>query len=348
MKKEYPPVDFINRKKEQEFLLDYFRNVPRNILFLYGPKSTGKTTLIKKVLDQLDAEAFAVSYFNMRETSVLNIKDFKRIFFPEKLKEFGKTLLTGINFNLGFFSWDVDEESMLETRLFGLMMDKILKANKEGIKPVIILDEFQYLRGLGMEDKENTPLIHELFKFFIALTKQNNLAHVICLTSDSYYMEELYTDTKLTNTSDFQMIEHLSKEDIYYWLGEKEKCPSEMVDDVWDGLGGSVWEIWQVFVEYKNTGNWRRKLDDLLQIKYSYIADYYDEIVPDEWREKFLEITKGIVADGEYIISRGEKVAVLVKDLVSRDYWFYDTKTKIITANSRSIEKGMERLLGEL
>ena len=66
-----------------------------------------------------------------------------------------------------------------------------------------------------MDDAKEVVLINELFKFFIALTKQNNLAHVVCLTSDSYYMEELYWDTKLANTSDFYLMKHLSKKDIY-------------------------------------------------------------------------------------------------------------------------------------
>ena len=164
-------------------------------------------------------------------------------------------------------------------------------------------------------------------------------------------MEELYTDAKLLNTSDFQKIDHLSKKDIYYWLGEKDKknpCPNEMIDDIWNNLGGSVWEIWMVFVAYKNTGDWKEELDDLLQVKYSYLADYYDEVVSDEWRDKFVEILRGIIKNDEYVISRGEKVLVLVKDLVSRDYWFYDTKTKIITANGKSLQMGMKRLIQEI
>jgi AAA+ ATPase superfamily predicted ATPase len=88
-----------------------------------------------------------------------------------------------------------------------------------------------------MIDKENNlTLIEELFKFFIALTKQNNLAHVVCLTSDSYYIEELYSDTKLSNTSMFYLIEHLSKKDILYWLEEKEKIDKKIVEKIWKNL----------------------------------------------------------------------------------------------------------------
>jgi hypothetical protein len=49
-------------------------------------------------------------------------------------------------------------------------------------------------------------------------------------------MEELYSDTKLANTSYFYLMEHLSKKDIYYWLEDLEKCPEKMVKNVWKNL----------------------------------------------------------------------------------------------------------------
>jgi AAA+ ATPase superfamily predicted ATPase len=101
---------------------------------------------------------------------------------------------------------------------------------------VIILDEFQYLKDIYMDDNKEIKLIEELFKFFIAITKQNNLAHVVCLTSDSYFLEELYNDTKLANTSDFYLMEHLSKKDISYWLEEKENIDKKIVEKIWKNL----------------------------------------------------------------------------------------------------------------
>jgi len=105
---------------------------------------------------------------------------------------------------------------------------------------VIILDEFQYLKNIKFDttlpDTADNRVIEELFKFFISMTKQFNLCHIICLTSDSYYIEELYENAKLSNTSDFYLMEHLSKKDIFYWLEERENCPDKMVKDVWKNL----------------------------------------------------------------------------------------------------------------
>ena len=50
----------INRKKEIEFYKNYFTKLPEKILWIYGPKSTGKTTLIEYVIE---SELFNIILF---------------------------------------------------------------------------------------------------------------------------------------------------------------------------------------------------------------------------------------------------------------------------------------------
>ena len=45
-------VAFINREKELAFLKDWINERPESLLFLHGPKSSGKTTLLYKFLGQ--------------------------------------------------------------------------------------------------------------------------------------------------------------------------------------------------------------------------------------------------------------------------------------------------------
>ncbi len=46
---------FINRKEELTYLQSWIEESPKNILFFYGPKSSGKTTLIYRFIeDHLD------------------------------------------------------------------------------------------------------------------------------------------------------------------------------------------------------------------------------------------------------------------------------------------------------
>jgi AAA+ ATPase superfamily predicted ATPase len=47
------------------------------------------------------------------------------------------------------------------------MEKKLRELNRNGVKPIIILDEFQYLKNIYMDDAKEILLINELFKFFI-------------------------------------------------------------------------------------------------------------------------------------------------------------------------------------
>ena len=65
----------------------------------------------------------------------------------------------------------------------------------------------------------NRHLIDELFNLFIGLTKgYSHVAHVILLTSDSYYIEEVYNNAKLNKTAEFYLLDHLSRKDVEAWL----------------------------------------------------------------------------------------------------------------------------------
>jgi hypothetical protein len=49
-------------------------------------------------------------------------------------------------------------------------------------------------------------------------------------------MEELYSDTKLANTSDFNLIQHLNKKDIFYWIQDIEKVDKKILEKIWKNL----------------------------------------------------------------------------------------------------------------
>ena len=57
---------------------------------------------------------------------------------------------------------------------------------------------------------------------------------------------------------------------------------------------------------------------------------------------------ENIVKKWEYLIPLDKKLFELIKELVDKDLWFYDTKKRKITANSKSLEVAFKRLLKEL
>ena len=71
-----------------------------------------------------------------------------------------------------------------------------MKTFKKNIQPVIIVDEFHKLDGLYMPDKQKRLMI-ELMNFFVAMTKESHLCHVIIASSDAFFIEQVYVDSKL-------------------------------------------------------------------------------------------------------------------------------------------------------
>lgn len=69
-------VAFINREKELKFLKEWIESEPNAILFLYGPKSGGKTTLIYKFIDLLDRNKYEIKDFNLRKYVISSYRDF--------------------------------------------------------------------------------------------------------------------------------------------------------------------------------------------------------------------------------------------------------------------------------
>lgn len=94
-------------------------------------------------------------------------------------------------------------------------------------------------------------LIKELFNFFVAITKESHLCHVIISSSDGYFIERIYSDSKLSKTSRFYEIAYLKKEDAVYWLNNLKKesgiedltLTDSQIERMWYYFGGSMWEI---------------------------------------------------------------------------------------------------------
>ena len=81
---EYKNVSpFINRQNEITSIQQWIEEEPKKILFLFGPKSSGKTTLIYKVVDEHlnDEQKYSVKLFNLREVLLVNYEDFLQRFF---------------------------------------------------------------------------------------------------------------------------------------------------------------------------------------------------------------------------------------------------------------------------
>ena len=66
-------VAFINRERELAYLATFIDKRPNEILFLHGPKSSGKTTLLYKFFEGIQREQkLDVKFVNLREILIIN------------------------------------------------------------------------------------------------------------------------------------------------------------------------------------------------------------------------------------------------------------------------------------
>jgi len=243
-----PP--FINRDEEMRFLQSWIAETPKNILFLYGPKSSGKTTLIYRFIEHnLPRTEFDIKHFNLRKLLLINYESFLRAFFERKDSEQVKETR---QYDLKVFKLSVETLKGLEDRNldpFIVMEKELEKITKKGRRPVIIIDELQALDEIYFNG--GRELLNEMFNFFVAMTKESHLCHVIIASSDGYFIDRIYNDSKLKKTSELKEIDYLRHDDVRDWLAHLDTysridqfvLSEEQRQKVWDFFGGSCWEI---------------------------------------------------------------------------------------------------------
>ncbi|MGE5340345.1 MAG: ATP-binding protein [Candidatus Omnitrophota bacterium] len=247
---------FLNREKEMQFLELYINERPESIVFLHGPKSSGKTTLLYKFLERMEKkQELDVKFLNLRKKLISNYKDFIRIFFGvdysksrgdvKEKREYGLFNLFKLSVEVlkGLDAGELDP--------FEVMNTEFIKLDQKGIKPVIVIDELQALDKIYIDDEKERMLVIALFNFFVAMTKESHLAHIIIASSDGYFLNTVYNDSRLKKTSTFYKVDYLSKKDVTDWLLNLEKyskikaytLTEDDVEKIWNTVGGSMWEI---------------------------------------------------------------------------------------------------------
>lgn len=340
-------IKFINREHEQDYLKKHFASDPNAILWISGPKSCGRTSLINKVINELDTQEYAVNFINLRGVMIYNFQTFLDVFFQpqQTVKSKVGKLISGISVNLGFFTIGVDDDVILKKNAFKIMEDQIREAKKRGIQPILIIDEIQTLKQIYLNGE--CKLIDELFNLFVRLTKETHLAHVVCLTSDSYFMEEIFNNAKLSVTSIFYNLEHFDQQTVQKWLKE-ESLKTEEIEIMWDFLGGSPWHIWQVLVAFqRGDGDLKDLCENMLQTNKGQLFEFRNYL-ESELISVFDEVNQTIVKQGFYLRNENEdkgKINQLIKKCVGQDFWFYRSETGKITANSRVVERAMKKIL---
>ncbi|MBI4645743.1 MAG: AAA family ATPase [Bacteroidia bacterium] len=340
-------MKFINREADIKYLHNHFDSEPNSLLFLYGPKSSGKSTLLNKVVNEIDTKKYVINFLDLREMLIYDFNSFLDRFFPKTLYDKVQDIADGITFNIGFFGINLkNDEKLLSQNPFKLMGDKLRSAKEKNKQPIIILDEIQLLKNIYINGERY--LIDELFNLFIRLTKVTHTAHIILSTSDSYFIEEIYNNAKLMKTTELYFIDHFDKKTVIDWLST-EMLTKKEIEDVWNYLGGSPWEI----NELLKKKNQRTKVIDICNY---FVNDNYGKIyefvrkMKDDYKEVFYEVIEQIINNQfchPITIQNAKILDELLNIMVAHDFWFYKVNEQKITANSQSLLRAFERMIKE-
>ncbi len=164
-------MKFVNRQTEMQYLTSYLKSEPNALLFVYGPKSSGKSVLLGKVTGELDEKKFVIHFMDLRRILVYDFKSFLDTFFIKDIKGKIKDVLQGITVNIPFVSISVNDEPLLQKNPFKLIERHLETVRSKGLQPIIILDEIQLLNPWEIQqllaERQQYKTIEDVCLFFV-------------------------------------------------------------------------------------------------------------------------------------------------------------------------------------
>ncbi|MCD6364164.1 MAG: AAA family ATPase [Synergistetes bacterium] len=335
---------FWDRKDEIKYLKAYLRGFPNSILFIYGPKSSGKSTLMKRVIKKLSPnqekllQKYNILYYDFRSKLIRGARTIIDLFFKVVEEKEASAIKAGIeideNTKVAIKEGKIEPFELIENRL-----------RESGRKNVIVLDELQKLKGIYLEDSsENGRLLDELFNFFVRITKVEHLAHVIVMTSDTFFVEKLYSNSSLANCAEYYLVDFFS-DDIAKGVLVSERLNEVEASYVVSWCGGVPWFLERVLSKKKVLG-----IREAVKSLYRMVKGEVLEKLGRLWRGRETLAKR----DGEVLVKvvMGSGVDMLLKDresverLASAEILFYDPLSGTARPQTRLHERAIKEILG--
>jgi len=216
-------MKFFNREKEIAEILSLLEEDPDVIYFIYGPLNSGKTTLIKHIIENKLSEDYKVFYINFRTYLISEKREFIETIFTtkkddlfEKIKDKSEVLsiiTKGAKILTGVPIPEIEFDKLFEKKIndaFQYLNDILLEVKESRKKPILILDEIQMIKDVVLNGQKY--LLKELFQFLVSLTKEQHLCHVFCLSSDSLFIEYIYKTGELKDRADYILVDDFDRE----------------------------------------------------------------------------------------------------------------------------------------
>ena len=261
-------IEFHNREKETKEIMDILDAEPSLITFVYGPINSGKTTMISHLIKELP-EDYAPFYVNLRGRFITDYEDFLNVLFEideeggvGNVAEYAKSALkdlgavSGIPIPINLFE-RIFEKKDKSKDMFRYIEQFFVEVSKTRT-PILIIDELQVIGDL----KINGFLIYKLFNFFIRLTKELHLAHVFAITSDSLFLEQVYSEAMLEGRCRYLLVDDFDREAATTFL-EGHGFNEDMKGVAWEYFGGKPVYL----LELIRANDRGREVDRLLRMR---------------------------------------------------------------------------------
>jgi AAA+ ATPase superfamily predicted ATPase len=292
--------DFINREKEIKYWKETFFSLPRVIQFMYGPKSCGKTTLLEKIRDDIiadkkESKKIAFFWYDLRGELLANYTDVIDFLFEEeeqKEREVVKGVTVGLK---GIFTVRQEIKELMKAKRINpfKVMDRLINSKiEEGRRVVIVLDELQALKDIYINN--NRTILKELMNYFVRITKVEHKAVVIGMSSNAFFIEELYNDSTLEKASEFVYLDYLRLPEVYAWL-MKYGFRGDEIEYIWEKVGGDNYLLSKIVESKKRGYNWREVIEIAVEQAKGRIIDFLTDIRDKEVWEEVRKILKIMV-----------------------------------------------------
>jgi len=330
-------IEFHNREKETKEIRAILDSRPTLITFIYGPINSGKTELINNLIKSLP-ETQKVFYINLRGRFISNYDEFIKVLFDVehearygRIKEFLKPIVNvlpesyhGIPIPKDIFLRLFKEKDVEDAFVY---IETVLRAFCEsGHAPVLVIDELQVIGDL----KVDGLLIYKLFNFFIRLTKELHLCHVFAVTSDSLFIENVYSEAMLEGRCRYLLVDDFDEATTAAFL-ERHGFTDDEKAVAWNCCGGKP----ICLVELVNTEEDRKgKAEEMLKIRKGQIEEivYSLKARDKEMFDAVMEVLSEFIGKEKV----GYKyISDEIKFLVGKNIIFADSVNKELRPQSR-------------
>jgi len=372
-------MKFFNREKEIKEILSVIESEPQLIHFIYGPINSGKTALIKEVIKKIDLDKYIPFYIDFRMKNIVDIDDFAEVLLEvrddievknleESIERALEIILSNIKLLKGasiFFGMPINipiSEKVFQKFLDGIGKKKkkvgniysyieklLLRIRSLGKVPILILDELQMLKDISLNG--NRTLLKSFFQFLVGLTKAHHLAHVFCVSSDSLFIEHVYSSAELENRADYILVDDFEKKETLEFidfltkelLKGKVSLNNEEKKKIYNLVGGKPVLLIKVINKLK-TKSLDETLDYLLQDEKQKIIMLLS----------LLDDEKVAIGEKTFIVKKDEILRVLKeiarkeflyqKDVLPKIYYFLVSKNILFLDPIKGILKPQSRL----